>query len=479
MYSRMTGYSLEEIYGWEPHGYARTVYKDDLPFVMEQSRKKQAGDTDVQPHYRLRGVSKSGTIMWWDLYSKTISYHGKPADLFALIDITEKVQSEEVRKALEKQLQKAQKMEAIGTLAGGIAHDFNNLLAAIQGRVSLMLMDQDVADHGDHENLKEIEACIDSATELTRQLLAFAKGGRYEVNPTDLNELIENQNRMFGRTRKEISIHGTYAKNLWSVEVDRGQIEQVILNLYLNAWQAMNAGGEIYVETQNVEFDGNSTPIHGAEPGRYVKLSVTDTGVGMDREIQERIFDPFFTTKEMGRGTGLGLASTYGIVKNHGGFIEVESQKGRGSTFTVFLPASQKEILPEKKPTEDLLRGSETILYVDDEDILTEFAEDLLSRLGYTVLVAKNGEEALEIYEKNRDRIDMVLLDMIMPGMSGGDTYDNLKLLDPDIKALLSSGYSIDGQAVAILNRGCNGFIQKPFKIKQLSQKLREILDDK
>jgi len=479
MYSRMTGYSLEEIYGWEPHGYARTVYKDDLPFVMEQSRKKQAGDTDVQTHYRLRGVTKSGDIVWWDLYSKTISYHGKPADLFAFVDITERVQSEKERKALEKQLQKAQKMEAIGTLAGGIAHDFNNLLAAIQGRVSLMLMDQDATDHGDHENLKEIEACIDSATELTRQLLAFAKGGRYEVNPTDLNELIENQNRMFGRTRKEIIIHGTYAKNLWSVEVDRGQIEQVILNLYLNAWQAMNAGGEIYVKTQNVEFDGDSTPIHGAEPGRYVKLSVTDTGVGMDREIQERIFDPFFTTKEMGRGTGLGLASTYGIVKNHGGFIEVESQKGRGSTFTVFLPASQKEILPEKKPTEDLLRGSETILYVDDEDILTEFAEDLLSRLGYTVLVAKNGEEALEIYEKNRDRIDMVLLDMIMPGMSGGDTYDNLKLLDPDIKALLSSGYSIDGQAVAILNRGCNGFIQKPFKIKQLSHKLREILDNK
>ncbi|MCF8129424.1 MAG: response regulator, partial [Deltaproteobacteria bacterium] len=338
---------------------------------------------------------------------------------------------------------------------------------------------QGAVDHSDHDNLKEIDTYIDSATELTRQLLAFAKGGKYEVNPTDLNELIENQNRMFGRTRKEISIHGTHEKNLWPVEVDRGQIEQVILNLFLNAWQAMNAGGEIYVETQNVEFDGVRTRPHGAEPGRYVKLSVTDTGVGMDREIQERIFDPFFTTKDMGRGTGLGLASTYGIVKNHGGFIEVESQKGQGSTFTVFLPASQKEIVCEKKPTEDLLRGSETILYVDDEDILTEFAQELLGRLGYTVLIAGSGKEALEIYEENKDRIDLVLLDMIMPGMSGGETYDNLKSLDPDVKALLSSGYSIDGKAVAILDRGCNGFIQKPFKIKQLSQKLREILDDK
>lgn len=478
MYSRMTGYSLEEIYGWEPYGYAGTVYKDDLPFVMEQSRKKQMGDTDVQSHYRMRGFTKSGTIVWWDHYSKTISYHGKPADLFALIDVTESVQSEKERKALEKQLQNAQKMEAIGTLAGGIAHDFNNLLAAIQGRVSLMLMDQDTV-FANRVHLKEIDTYINSATELTRQLLAFAKGGKYEVKATNLNELIQNQNRMFGRTRKEISIHGTYERNLWPVEVNQGQIEQVILNLYVNAWQAMHDGGEIYVETQNVEFNGDCTQPHRAEPGKYVTLSVTDTGVGMAQEIQEKIFDPFFTTKEMGRGTGLGLASTYGIVKNHGGSIEVESQKGHGSTFTVYLPASQKEIVPEKKPTEDLLRGSETILFVDDEDILTEFAADLLGGLGYTVLIAGSGKEALEVYQKNWDRIDMVLLDMIMPGMSGGETYDNLKSLNPDIKALLSSGYSIDGQAVAILDRGCNGFIQKPFKIKQLSQKLREILDDK
>jgi two-component system, cell cycle sensor histidine kinase and response regulator CckA len=477
MYSRMTGYSLEEIYGWEPYGYARVVYKDDLPFVMTQSRKKQAGDTDVQTHYRFRGVTKSGAIVWSDLYSKTISYHGKPADLFALIDITEKVESEEARKGLEKQLQNAQKMEAIGTLAGGIAHDFNNLLAGIQGRVSLMLMGKD-AVYADFEHLKEIESYIDSATRLTRQLLAFAKGGKYEVTPTDLNGLIHDQNRMFGRTRKEISIHGAYEENLWPVEVDRGQLEQAILNLYVNAWQAMDVGGEIHVETQNVVLDAQCTRPHDVKLGKYVKLTVRDTGVGMDHEIQEKIFDPFFTTKEMGRGTGLGLASTYGIVKNHGGFIDVDSQKGHGSTFTLYLPASQKEIVPEKKPTEDLLRGSETILFVDDEDILTAFAEDLLGRLGYTVLIAGSGKEALEIYEENRDRIDMVLLDMVMPGMSGGETYDNLKSLNPHIKALLSSGYSIDGQAVAILDRGCNGFIQKPFKIKQLSQKLREILDD-
>ena len=477
MYARMTGYSLEEIYGWGPYEHAKTLHEDDLSFVMAQAKKKQMGDTDVQTHYRLRGVTKTGTIQWVDLYSKTITYHGKPADLFALIDVTESVQSEKERKDLAKQLQNAQKMEAIGTLAGGIAHDFNNLLAGIQGRVSLMLMDTDIVS-ANRVHLNEIDTYINSATELTRQLLAFAKGGKYEVTPTDLNELIRNQNQMFGRTRKEISIHGTYEENIWSVEVDRGQIEQVILNLYVNAWQAMDDGGEIHVETQNVEFDAGCIGPHCGKPGRYVKLSVRDTGVGMDQKIQEKIFDPFFTTKEMGRGTGLGLASTYGIVKSHGGFIDVDSRKGHGSTFTVYLPASQKAIVSAKKSTEDLLKGSETILFVDDEDILTEFAEDLLGGLGYTVLIAGSGEEALEIYRKNRDRINLVLLDMVMPGMSGGETYDNLKSLNPDIKALLSSGYSIDGQAVAILDRGCNGFIQKPFKIIQLSQKIREILDD-
>ena len=391
-------------------------------------------------------------------------------------DVTEQHKAEKERKHLEAQLQKALKMEAMGTLAGGIAHDFNNLLMAIQGRASIMLMNKD-SSHPDIRHLKGIEGNIESAADLTRQLLGFARSGKYEVRPTDLNELIKKQNRMFGRTKKEITIRGKYEENLLSVEVDRGQIEQVLLNLYVNAWQAMPGGGNLYLETENVTLDENYVKPSSIEPGRYVKTSVTDTGVGMDKGIQEKIFEPFFTTKEMGRGTGLGLASAYGIIKNHGGFINVYSEKGHGTTFNIYLPASEKEIIEEKKPAGDTLRGSETVLFVDDEDMIIEIADEIFEQLGYKVLTARSGKEAIEIYEKNKEQIDIVLLDMIMPDMSGSDTYERMKAIDPDIKVLLSSGYSINGQATEIMERGCSGFIQKPFKMKELSQKLREILD--
>ncbi len=405
--------------------------------------------------------------------------NGVPIKVKGIIqDVTEQHKAEKERKHLEDQLQQAQKMEAIGTLAGGIAHDFNNLLMAIQGRASIMLMNKETS-HPDFRHLKGIEDNIESAADLTRQLLGFARGGKYEVKTIDINELIKKQNRMFGRTRKEISIHGKYEENLWSVEVDRGQIEQVLLNLYVNAWQAMPGGGDLYLETENVTLGETDVKPFSIEPGEYVKLSVTDTGVGMDKATRERIFEPFFTTKEMGRGTGLGLASAYGIIKNHGGFINVNSEKGHGTTFNVYLPASEKEVIHEQKSMGNTLRGTETVLFVDDEDMVIEVAEDLFERLGYKVMTAGSGKEAIETYEKNQAQVDIVLLDMIMPDMSGSDTYDRLKEIDPDIKVLLSSGYSIIGQATEIMDRGCNGFIQKPFKMKELSQKLREILDEK
>ncbi len=393
-------------------------------------------------------------------------------------DITLQKKTEKERKNLEMQLRRAQKMEAIGTLAGGIAHDFNNLLMAIQSRTSIALMNKD-SSHPDYPHLTGIENCVESASGLTRQLLGFARGGKYEVKPTDLNELIKKENRMFGRTKKEISIREELEVALWSAEVDRGQIQQVLLNLYVNAWQAMPNGGTLYIRAENVRLDENYTKPYWIEPGRYIQISVTDTGVGMDKATQEKIFDPFFTTKEMGRGTGLGLASAYGIIKNHDGFINVYSEKDHGSTFNVYLPASEKEIIEVKKPVGDTLKGFETVLFVDDEDMITEIAEDLLELLGYKTLIARSGKEAIEIYEKNKGRIDMVILDMIMPDMSGGETYEKIKEINPEVKVLLSSGYSIDGRATEILDRGCRGFIQKPFKMKELSQRLRKILDKK
>jgi two-component system cell cycle sensor histidine kinase/response regulator CckA len=391
-------------------------------------------------------------------------------------DITTRKQAEIEKMKLESQLQSSQKMEAIGTLAGGIAHDFNNLLMGIQGRTSLMLIDTDLPQLH-YEELKGIEDIVKSAAGLTKQLLGFARTGKYEVKPADMNELIHKSSQMFGRTNREIKIHTKYQESIWSVEVDRSQIEQVLLNLYVNAWQAMPGGGELYLQTENVMFDESYSKPYKLSPGKYVKISVTDTGVGMDEATQERIFEPFFTTKKMGRGIGLGLASTYGIIKNHDGIINVFSQKGEGTTFEIYLPASEKEVVEEKKLPEAVLKGTETVLFVDDEDMIVGIGKKTLKRMGYDVITAKNGKEAIELYKENKARVDIVVLDMIMPEMGGGETYDKLKEINPSVRVLLSSGYSIEGQASEILKRGCDGFIQKPFRMRLLSRKIREVLD--
>jgi two-component system cell cycle sensor histidine kinase/response regulator CckA len=392
-------------------------------------------------------------------------------------EIEERKRAEEQRKDLEGKLEQAQKMKALGTLAGGIAHDFNNLLMGIQGNASLMLMDID-SSHPHFEKMKNTEQYVMRGAELTRQLLGFARGGKYEVKSTDLNELIQKSSEMFGRTKKEITIYTNYQNDIWSVNVDRGQIEQVLLNLFVNAWQAMPGGGNLNILTENVSLDTEQMNEDGIKPGRYVKVSVTDTGIGMDQETQKKIFDPFFTTKEMSRGTGLGLASAYGIIKNHDGFIEVSSEAGKGSTFSFYLPSSHDEIVALQEPSyHKAVKGTETILLIDDEDMIIHVAGGMLKKLGYKVISATSGEKAIDIFKGKKNEIDMVILDMVMPGMSGGKTYDVLKEINPAVKVLLSSGYSMSGEAVKILDRGCDGFIQKPFDINQLSHKIRDILD--
>ncbi len=377
---------------------------------------------------------------------------------------------------MEKKLNHAQKMESIGTLAGGIAHDFNNLLMGIQGYTSLTLLNLDPS-HPNYERLKRIEEQVQSGADLTRQLLGFARGGRYEVKPVNMNDILEKTSSMFERTKKEISIHRKYGKDLWSVEVDRGQMEQVFMNLYVNAWQAMPGGGEIYLETEKIILDDEQALSYAVAQGRYIKISMADTGTGMDEKTRERIFDPFFTTKEMGRGTGLGLATVYGIIKGHGGMINVDSEPGCGTTFTVYLPASKKELANEKPATGIIVRGTETILLVDDEKMVLEVSKELLESMGYRVYAVGSGQEAIAVFMEKRNGIDLVILDMIMPGISGGETFDRLREINPKIKVLLSSGYSLTGQAQEILDRSCNGFIQKPFHLSELSGKVREILD--
>jgi len=393
-------------------------------------------------------------------------------------DTTASKLAEEDRKKLETQLYQAQRMESIGTLAGGVAHDFNNLLMGIQGYASLILKDLDVAQP-QYNWVRRIEDQVKRGAELTRQLLGFARGGKYDVKPTDINELVRKSSSMFRRTKKEITIKAEYEQNIWTVEVDQGQIEQILLNLYVNAWQAMPAGGNLFLETNNVTLHESFTKPYHMQPGRYVGISVTDTGTGMDEATQQRIFDPFFTTKQMARGTGLGLASVYGIIRNHDGIINVYSEKGHGSTFNIYLPAVES-VFPDAGPVvEDELskQGTETILLVDDEQVVLDVGKELLRELGYTVLEAGGGRESVKTYKENKDKIGLVLLDMVMPRMGGREAYDKMKEINPDVKVLLSSGYSKDGQATEILERGCNGFIQKPFNMKELSGKIREILD--
>ncbi len=379
---------------------------------------------------------------------------------------------------LERQLRQAQKMEAIGTLAGGIAHDFNNLLMGIQGNVSLSLLEASPSSVL-YQNLKKIERLVQNGVDLTKQLLGFARGGKYELSLTDINQLLKEQNLMFSRTNKEVIFSGDFDSGLWNVEVDRGQIEQVIMNLYLNALQAMPGGGTLSVQTENVTIDKDQYRPYHVKAGNYIKITIADTGIGMDEKTQQRIFDPFFTTKEMGRGTGLGLASVYGIVKNHEGFINVASQIHQGTRFEVYLPATEKAVAKQEKPRETFYKGKETVLLVDDETMILDVGQRMLNKLGYDVFTANNGIDALEIYQKNKDTIDVIILDMVMPKMNGGDTYDRIKLVNPKAKVLLSSGYSINGQATEILSRGCNGFIQKPFNMQSLSQNIRMVLDTK
>ncbi len=367
-------------------------------------------------------------------------------------------------------------MESIGTLAGGIAHDFNNILMGIQGNASLMLLKIE-SDHPNYEKIKNIEKYVQNGTELTKQLLGFARRGKYLIKATDLNEIIEKSSSLFARTKKEIRVHTELSEDLWSAEVDRGQIEQVLLNLYVNAWQAMSNGGDLYLQTENIILDRSYLKPYKVEPGRYVKISVSDTGVGIDKETQERIFEPFFTTKEMGRGTGLGLASVYGIIKSHGGYINVYSEKEKGTVFTIYLPASEKIALKEiESGPAAIIKGSGTILLIDDEEMILDVGIELLEELGYTVKSAMSGPEAIDVFKEERGKIDLIIMDMIMPGMGGGETFDRLKEIDPDIKVLLSSGYSINGQATKILRRGCDGFIQKPFNMNQLAEKVQRIL---
>ena len=441
-------------------------------------RKLMAGEVELIEYFENPVTAKSGEerfIAWHNTTLRDENGHIH-ATLSSGEDITERKRMEGEKERIQSQLLHAKKMEAIGTMAGGIAHDFNNILTVILGNAQLITMDLDPTD-SHYELLKEIEKQGMHASTLTRQLLGFARGGKYEVNPISLNKLVRGSSTAFGRTKKHIPIHLTLQEDLPPVEADAGQIEQVLMNLYMNAAYAMPDGGDLYLETRAVSNEKIKVRPSQMKSGEYVLLSIRDTGLGMDNETRERIFDPFFTTREMGRSTGLGLASVYGIIENHKGYINVKSEKGLGTTFEIYLPISENEATKPVKIAARIIKGTETILLVDDEEQVLKLGVLILNTLGYTVLEAENGREAVDAFKREKDKIDLVILDIIMPDMGGDKVYNLLKEINPDIKVLLCSGYSIDGHATEILELGCNGFIQKPFTVEALSYKIREILE--
>jgi two-component system, cell cycle sensor histidine kinase and response regulator CckA len=463
---KMFGYSPEEAFGkqlddlvahHEHHAEASVITKQVLSGKRVEAFETIRYHKDGSP----RHVIAAGTPI--------IINNRLTGVVVVYTDITTRVKAEEA-------LRRAQKMEAIGTLAGGIAHDFNNLLTGIQGHASLITVDQSLPP-GQLEHIETIETYVKSAKDLTAQLLGLARGGKYEVKPTDINVLVNSCATMFGRTHKEISLSEDTHPTPLVVEADIRQLEQVLLNIFINAMHAMPGGGRISIKTSQVDIDDDFCKIHTIIQGSYVKISITDTGIGMDKATQQRIFDPFFTTKDKGRGTGLGMSSAFGIMKNHGGTITVYSEVGHGATFNLYLPLSDKAPLQEPSFDATVYKGSETILLVDDEEMIRNVACAMLKNLGYQVVVAASGAEAVEVINQRGDSIDLVILDMIMPEMDGGMTFDRIHAIMPNIAVLLSSGYSINGQAINIMQKGCKGFIQKPFTLSELSQKIRRTLE--
>lgn len=464
-FTRIFGWSLGELKGGKIHHVPRPLaetFSETIEKVMADGIPIQGLET--QRHTRdgkILDVSISA--------SRYLDHEGSPAGVVLILrDISE-------QKRYQWHMEQAQKMESIGTLAGGVAHDFNNLLMGIQGRLSLLMLNMPPSD-ARHAHLKEMEDYIIRAADLTRQLLGVARSDKLAAKTTDIKSLIQKHNRLFSRTCKELSIHEDLGPDLFPAEVDQRQIEQVLLNIYVNAAHAMPGGGDLYVRTSNEKLDPSSTEPYDVEPGPYIRISITDTGVGMDEAVRKRIFEPFFTTKGRDRGTGLGLASAYGIIRNHGGFITVYSEKGKGSTFSIYIPASSQTPLEEITEDDEITKGEGTVLLVDDEEMIRNVAEDMISALGYKVLPAGGGHDAVKIFQEHRHEIVLIILDLIMPKMSGSETFDRLREIDPGAKILLSSGYSINGEASVVIKRGCNGFIQKPFSINELSKKINAVL---
>ncbi len=466
----LLGYPAEELGRISFLGFVLPVDRED---VQEKYRQIEAGErtSSVLP---FRIVNKQGDTRWVDMSCVPLEWKGRAAILHMLRDITE-------RKRMEIELIQAQKMEAIGTLAGGVAHEFNNLLQVISGYLQL-LFKRKPPDDPDIRYLNHIDRSAQRAAELTKKLLIYSRKVESRLSLLDLNHEIQQSCELLERIiPKMISIEKKLSPEVYKINADAGQLEQILMNLGVNARDAMPSGGKLVIETRNFTMDEEFCASHlGTLPGEYVLLTVSDTGMGMDEKILERIFDPFFTTKRLGEGTGLGLAIVYSIVKNHGGHIICRSEKGVGTTFEVYFPVAVAEPAEHSAEpmTEEGMKGvSELILLVDDEEELLDIGKEMLEMNNYQTLTAESGEAAIELFTAKRDRIDLVILDINMPGMGGFRCLDRLLEIDPKLKVIVSTGYLGTEQMKQALEAGAAGFISKPYRFTEMLKRIKEVLD--
>ncbi len=475
------GYTPEELLSGSV-SFASMVHPEDLGRVASEVRDyTERGISTFRQEYRI--VAKGGDVLWVDDCTLVVrdregcvtGYQG------ILIDVSERKRAQEEQSVLREQLLHSQKMETVGLLAGGVAHDFNNLLTPILGYVDLLAIGLPEG-HSNLRKLKQIKQSAEKARDLTQRLLAFSRRQVLDLKVVRLDEIVRQFEEVLrGTIREDILITVRIEPPVSPIWADRGQIEQVLLNLSLNAQEAMPEGGSLAIELGDIELDETYASRHvEITPGRYVMLSVNDTGRGIDEKTLEHIFDPFFTTKELGKGTGLGLSTVYGIVKQHGGTISVNSEAGRGSTFKIFFPRVLEEKAPHGHPSfvkDEVPRGEEAILLVEDDETVRRTAADMLTGIGYRVLSAEDVNNCVRMVKEHAGPIHMLLTDVIMPHMNGMELYKEIKPLRPDLKVLFMSGYTSDVIAHhGILEEGVN-FIQKPFSLQALSQKVRQVLD--
>lgn len=474
-FTRLTGYAREDVVGQT--SVAIKIWNDPADRQeLIRGLQKQGYYENLEARFR----RKDGSIVYGLMSARVIPLQGTPHIISITRDITERKQAEEARLKLEEQLRQAQKMESVGRLAGGVAHDFNNLLTVIQGH-TMMMHDQIPAGHAFLEPLEAIQHAGERAAALTRQLLAFSRKQILAPRRLDLNHVVTNLRKMLERLiGEDIALSTLLQPDLWPITADPGQLEQVIVNLAVNARDAMPTGGQLTIETKNVYVESHQVQTHPEiTAGPYILLSVSDNGCGMDEHIRAHLFEPFFTTKEVGKGTGLGLAMVYGIVKQSGGDISAYSESGHGTTFKIYLPAHPNSDSSEVSPPIQLVSrgGHETILLVEDEEMVRDLVQETLQEKGYTILQARLGSEALTLARQHQNKIDLLVTDVVMPQMSGRELAGWLKLIYPGIKVLFMSGYTDDAVVRHGLLTAEVEFLAKPFLPNALAAKVREILD--